>query len=127
MEWYLKVMRENYANFNGRARRKEYWMFALFQFILMIVLMILDSVLGLGFDIGGIPLGYGWLYTLGALAHFIPGLAVVVRRLHDVGKSGWFYLIGLIPLIGVIWLLVLMCTDGDKGDNAYGPDPKAEQ
>ena len=127
MEWYLKVMRENYANFNGRARRKEYWMFALFQFILMIVLMILDSVLGLGFDIGGIPLGYGWLYTLGALAHFIPGLAVVVRRLHDVGKSGWFYLIGLIPLIGVIWLLVLMCTDGDKGDKAYGPDPKAEQ
>ena len=62
---------------------------------------------------------------LGGLAHFIPGLAVVVRRLHDVGKSGWFYLIALIPLIGIIWLLVLMCTDGDKGDNAYGPDPKA--
>ena len=125
MEWYLKVMRDNYANFTGRARRKEYWMFALFQFIIMIVLMILDNVLGLGFDIGGIPLGYGVLYTIGALAHFIPGLAVVVRRLHDVGKSGWFYLIALIPLIGIIWLLVLMCTDGDKGDNAYGPDPKA--
>jgi len=125
MEWYLKVMRDNYANFTGRARRKEYWMFALFQAIVMIVLMILDNVLGLGFDIGGIPLGYGVLYTIGALAHFIPGLAVVVRRLHDVGKSGWFYLIALIPLIGIIWLLVLMCTDGDKGDNAYGPDPKA--
>ena len=125
MEWYLKVMRDNYANFSGRARRKEYWMFVLFQAIVMIVLMILDNVLGLGFDIGGIPLGYGVLYTIGALAHFIPGLAVVVRRLHDVGKSGWFYLIALIPLIGIIWLLVLMCTDGDKGDNAYGPDPKA--
>ena len=125
MEWYLKVMRDNYANFSGRARRKEYWMFALFQAIIMIVLLILDNVLGLGFDIGGIPLGYGVLYTIGALAHFIPGLAVVVRRLHDVGKSGWFYLIALIPLIGIIWLLVLMCTDGDKGDNAYGPDPKA--
>mgnify|MGYP001467272326 CR=1 FL=1 len=125
MEWYLKVMRDNYANFSGRARRKEYWMFALFQAIVMIVLMILDNVLGLGFDIGGIPLGYGVLYTIGALAHFIPGLAVVVRRLHDVGKSGWFYLIALIPFIGIIWLLVLMCTDGDKGDNAYGPDPKA--
>ena len=125
MEWYLKVMRDNYANFTGRARRKEYWMFALFQAIIMIVLVILDNVLGLGFDIGGIPLGYGVLYTIGALAHFIPGLAVVVRRLHDVGKSGWFYLIALIPFIGIIWLLVLMCTDGDKGDNAYGPDPKA--
>lgn len=125
MEWYLKVMRDNYANFSGRARRKEYWMFALFQAIIMIVLLILDNVLGLGFDIGGIPLGYGVLYTIGALAHFIPGLAVVVRRLHDVGKSGWFYLIALIPFIGIIWLLVLMCTDGDKGDNAYGPDPKA--
>tara|TARA_B100001113_G_scaffold349258_1_gene344376 strand:+ start:213 stop:590 length:378 start_codon:yes stop_codon:yes gene_type:complete len=125
MEWYLKVMRDNYANFTGRARRKEYWMFALFQAIIMIVLVILDNVLGLGFDIGGIPLGYGVLYTIGALAHFIPGLAVNVRRLHDVGKSGWFYLIVLIPLIGIIWLLVLMCTDGDKGDNAYGPDPKA--
>ena len=125
MEWYLKVMRDNYANFTGRARRKEYWMFALFQAIIMIVLVILDNVLGLGFDIGGIPLGYGVLYTIGALAHFIPGLAVNVRRLHDVGKSGWFYLIALIPFIGIIWLLVLMCTDGDKGDNAYGPDPKA--
>ena len=125
MEWYLKVMRENYANFNGRARRKEYWMFVLFQSIIMIVLMILDNVLGLAFDVSGISLGYGWLYMLGALAHFIPGLAVVVRRLHDVGKSGWFYLIAFIPLIGFIWLFVLMCTDGEKTDNKWGADPKA--
>ena len=125
MEWYLKVMRDNYANFSGRARRKEYWMFVLVQTIVMIGLMILDSVLGLDFELQGISLGYGYLYLIGIIVHFIPSLAVVVRRLHDVGKSGWFYFIFLIPLIGVIWLLVLYCTEGQKQDNKWGPDPKA--
>ena len=125
MEWYLKVMRDNYANFNGRARRKEYWMFVLVQTIVMIGLMILDSVLGLDFELQGISLGYGYLYLIGLIVHFIPSLAVLVRRLHDVGKSGWFYFIFLIPLIGVIWLLVLYCTEGQKQDNKWGPDPKA--
>ena len=125
MEWYLKVVRDNYANFNGRARRKEYWMFALFQFLVMIVLMIGDYVLGLDFEMQGISLGYGYLYLIGVIVHFIPSLAVLVRRLHDVGKSGWFYFIGLIPLIGAIWLLILFCTDGQKQDNKWGPDPKA--
>ena len=125
MEWYLKVMRDNYANFSGRARRKEYWMFVLVQTIVMIGLMILDSVLGLDFELQGISLGYGYLYLIGLIVHFIPSLAVVVRRLHDVGKSGWFYFIFLIPLIGVIWLLVLYCTEGQKQDNKWGPDPKA--
>ena len=125
MEWYLKVMRDNYANFSGRARRKEYWMFVLVQTIVMIGLMILDSFLGLDFELQGISLGYGYLYLIGLIVHFIPSLAVVVRRLHDVGKSGWFYFIFLIPLIGVIWLLVLYCTEGQKQDNKWGPDPKA--
>ena len=125
MEWYLKVMRDNYANFNGRARRKEYWMFVLVQTIVMIGLMILDSVLGLDFELQGISLGYGYLYLIGLIVHFIPSLAVLVRRLHDVGKSGWFYFIFLIPLIGVLWLLVLYCTEGQKQDNKWGPDPKA--
>ena len=125
MEWYLKVMRDNYANFSGRARRKEYWMFVLVQTIVMIGLMILDSVLGLDFELQGISLGYGYLYLIGIIVHFIPSLAVLVRRLHDVGKSGWFYFIFLIPLIGVIWLLVLYCTEGQKQDNKWGPDPKA--
>ena len=125
MEWYLKVMRDNYANFSGRARRKEYWMFVLVQTIVMIGLMILDSVLGLDFELQGISLGYGYLYLIGIIVHFIPSLALVVRRLHDVGKSGWFYFIFLIPLIGVIWLLVLYCTEGQKQDNKWGPDPKA--
>ena len=125
MEWYLKVMRDNYANFSGRARRREYWMYVLVQSIIMIGLMILDSVLGLDFELQGISLGYGYLYLIGLIVHFIPSLAVLVRRLHDVGKSGWFYFIFLIPLIGVLWLLVLYCTEGQKQDNKWGPDPKA--
>ena len=126
MKWYLKVMQENYANFDGRARRKEYWMFVLIQMLVMIMAMILDGVLGLGFDLGyGVKLPYGWIYLLAALAHIIPSIAVAVRRMHDVGKSGWFLLIYLIPIIGVIWLLVLACTDGDSSDNEYGPSPKA--
>tara|TARA_Y100000766_G_scaffold244887_1_gene224374 strand:+ start:251 stop:628 length:378 start_codon:yes stop_codon:yes gene_type:complete len=125
MEWYLKVMRDNYANFSGRARRKEYWMFSLFQLLVMIVLMIGDYVLGLDFEMQGISLGYGYLYLIGIIVHFIPSLAVIVRRLHDVGKSGWFYLIALIPLIGAIWLFVLFVTEGQKDGNKWGPDPKA--
>ena len=125
MEWYLKVMRDNYANFSGRARRREYWMYVLVQSIIMIGLMILDSILGLDFELQGISLGYGYLYSIGGIVHFIPSLAVLVRRLHDVGKSGWFYFIGLIPLIGAIWLLILFCTEGQKQDNKWGPDPKA--
>tara|TARA_B100001559_G_scaffold274576_1_gene244678 strand:+ start:156 stop:533 length:378 start_codon:yes stop_codon:yes gene_type:complete len=124
MEWYLKVMRDNYANFSGRARRREYWMYVLVQSIIMIGLMILDSILGLDFELQGISLGYGYLYSIGGIVHFIPSLAVLVRRLHDVGKSGWFYFIGLIPLIGAIWLLILFCTEGQKQDNKWGPDPK---
>jgi uncharacterized membrane protein YhaH (DUF805 family) len=126
MEWYLKVMKENFSNFSGRARRKEFWMWYLFYVIVLIVAMILDGVLGTGFEIGyGVTSPYGWIYLIAALAHVIPGLAVSVRRLHDVGKSGWFMFISLIPIIGGIWLLVLMCTDGDSSENAYGPSPKS--
>jgi uncharacterized membrane protein YhaH (DUF805 family) len=119
MEWYLKVMRQ-YADFNGRARRKEYWMFYLFNIIFVIIAMVLDNVLGIAFE----QIGYGPIYIIYALAVLIPGLAVTVRRLHDVGKSGLMILIGLIPLIGGIWLLVLMCTESDSGSNEYGPNPK---
>jgi uncharacterized membrane protein YhaH (DUF805 family) len=88
MKWYLKVVRDNYANFNGRASRQEYWMFFLFNIIFAFVAGFVDAFLGLGF-----------LYLLYVLAVFIPGLAVAVRRLHDVGKSGWWYLIALVPFI----------------------------
>jgi len=119
MNWYLKVLKQ-YADFSGRARRKEYWMFALFNMIFIIVAMILDNVLGL--TVGELP--YGVLYFLYAFAVLIPGLAVSVRRLHDVGKSGWMILIALIPIIGAIWLLVLTVTDSNSGENQYGLNPK---
>ena len=96
-------------------------MFVLFNVIFSIVAAILDNVLGLAIK----DVGYGPIYILYALAVFIPGLAVSVRRLHDTGKSGWFILLGLIPCVGGIILLVFVVTAGDVGDNEYGPDPKA--
>lgn len=120
MNWYLEVLK-NYAVFSGRARRKEYWMFVLFNVIFSIVATILDNVLGLAIK----DVGYGPIYILYALAVLIPGIAVAVRRLHDTGKSGWFLLLGLIPCVGGIILLVFVVTAGDVGDNEYGPDPKA--
>jgi uncharacterized membrane protein YhaH (DUF805 family) len=113
MEWYLKVFRQ-YADFAGRARRKEYWMFTLVSLIVSIMLTILDTALGTGL--------LGLLY---AVAVFVPGLAVGVRRLHDTGRSAWWLLIALIPLIGAIVLIVFLATDGERRSNAYGPDPKA--
>ena len=120
MNWYLKVMTQNYANFSGRARRKEYWMWYLFYFIMIILATIIDLIIGS--SLFGLP--YGICYLLVGLAHFVPGLAAAVRRLHDVGKSGWFLLIGLIPLLGAIWLLVLFLIEGEQKENEYGANPK---
>jgi len=119
MNWYLKVLKQ-YADFNGRARRKEYWMFFLFNMIFAIIAMVLDNLLGIAMK----GIGYGPLYGLYLLAIIIPSIAVGVRRLHDIGKSGWMMLISLIPLIGGIWLLVLFVTDGNPGENEYGANPK---
>ena len=119
MNYYLKVL-QNYANFNGRARRKEYWMFTLFNTIFAIAASIFDNILGLANDLTG----YGPIYVIYTLAMLIPGLAVAVRRLHDIGKSGWMLFIALIPLIGPIWLLVLLATDSNAGSNEYGENPK---
>jgi uncharacterized membrane protein YhaH (DUF805 family) len=113
MEWYLKVLRQ-YADFAGRARREEYWMFALVNVIILVVLAILDSVLKFGF-----------LAVLYLLAVLLPSWAVSVRRLHDTGRSGWWHLIGIIPLIGGIVLIVFLATDGERQPNSYGPDPRA--
>ncbi|NRD21568.1 DUF805 domain-containing protein [Winogradskyella eckloniae] len=120
MEWYLKVVRDNYANFTGRARRQEYWMFVLFNILFAFATVLVAGALVAMTEIGAFA-GIYFIYILGVI---IPSLAVAVRRLHDIGKSGWFYLVGLIPLIGGIWLIVLFATEGDKGPNAYGPDPK---
>ena len=118
MNWYLAVLK-NYAVFSGRASRREYWMFTLFNLIFAIVAAILDNVLGIAMK----ETGYGPIYLLYALATLIPSLAVSVRRLHDTSKSGWFLFVGLIPCIGGIWLLILMITEGDVGRNTYGADP----
>lgn len=128
MNWYLQVLKK-YADFNGRARRKEFWMFVLFNLIFSIIAIWLDRLLGTEFDFVssgyGTAYSFGWIYTLYILFILIPGLAVSVRRLHDTGKSGWMLLVALIPFVGGIWLIVLYATPGNVGDNAYGPDPKA--
>jgi uncharacterized membrane protein YhaH (DUF805 family) len=111
MNWYIKVLKQ-YADFKGRARRTEYWMFVLFNIIFNIVTSVLDNILGLASIDGNGPINL--IYTLAIL---IPSIAVAVRRMHDLGKSGWFI---LIP----IYNLVLAATNGDAGENKYGPDPK---
>jgi uncharacterized membrane protein YhaH (DUF805 family) len=118
MDWYLGVLKK-YAEFKGRARRREFWMFALFNFIISLVLSIIDRV------IGNPEMGLGILGTLYALAVLLPSLAVGVRRLHDTGRSGWWLLIGLIPCIGLIVLIIFTVEDSQAGDNQYGPNPKA--
>jgi uncharacterized membrane protein YhaH (DUF805 family) len=116
MEWYLMALKK-YAEFNGRSRRKEYWMFLLFNMIIGYALQFVDH-----FITKDQPIGY--LYGIYALAVILPSLAVAIRRLHDVDKSGWYYLLVLLPVIGWIWLIVLFATDGTRGPNQYGPDPK---
>lgn len=129
MEWYLKVMRDNYANFKGRARRKEYWMYTLIFTVLFIALMtIMFSVLSFS-DETGIETGPGVYLTVILVivflfAHFIPSIALTVRRLHDTGKSGWWYLIVFVPYLGNFVIFIFTLIDGDRGDNKYGSNPK---
>ena len=121
-----------YAEFSGRSRRKEFWSYFLFVWIALFVLMYLDTALGLGGSATGYAEGSsvgfnmkgGLLTLVFALAVLIPNIAVSVRRLHDVGKSGWMILIGLIPIIGWFYILFLYVQPGTIGPNAYGPDPK---
>lgn len=125
MKWYLKVVRDNYANFEGRARREEYWMFALFNAIFS-MLFYIPFIAGIVMESEALMMIGGLLLFLYIAALFLPSLAVVVRRLHDQGKSGTWYFIGFVPFIGGIWLLVLMVTEGTHGPNQYGPDPKGD-
>tara|TARA_B100001079_G_scaffold32867_1_gene24757 strand:+ start:167 stop:571 length:405 start_codon:yes stop_codon:yes gene_type:complete len=119
MEWYIKVI-NSYSDFNGRARRKEYWMFTLWNIIFALLASLLDYSFGIVYPL----VGYGPLYIAYALFVLVPGIAVTVRRLHDIGKSGWMYLVAFIPIAGWIWLLILFVTEGNEGNNAYGEDPK---
>jgi uncharacterized membrane protein YhaH (DUF805 family) len=138
MSWYLAVMK-NYAGFRGRARRREYWMFVLVNAIIGIALVVIGRLtmmpdgptFGIGMSRNGLGVfGIGLfsspvLFQVYALATLLPFLAVEVRRLHDTGRSGWWWLFGLVPVLGWIVLVVFCATDGAAGDNKYGPDPKA--
>ena len=119
MEWFLKAL-NNYAVFQGRAQRSEYWFFALFYVLISILAAILDGILGTFNAETGIG-AFGLLVTLALL---IPSISVGVRRLHDIGRSGWWLLIGLIPLIGWIILIVFATLDSEPAVNQYGPNPK---
>lgn len=114
MNWYLEVLKK-YAVFQGRARRSEYWFFALFNFIAIIILSVIDGLLGMAL-----------LSSVYMLATLVPNIAVAVRRFHDTGRSGWWVLIALVPFVGSIIMLVMMCFEGESGTNAYGPNPKGE-
>lgn len=121
MNWYLEALRK-YATFEGRARRKEYWFFILFNVLAVVVLGIIDVVLGTSSKEAGLGLLSG-IYLLAVL---LPALAVTVRRLHDTDRSGWWILIEFIPLIGGLVLLVFTLLDGTPGSNRFGPSPKGE-
>ena len=108
MNWFKKVVFENYANFDGRARRSEYWYFILFNTIFALITATV------------IP----ELYLVYVIAIILPSLAVAVRRLHDIGKSGLWLFISFVPIIGGVWLLVLLATEGDSEYNEFGSDPK---
>ena len=114
MNGYLATLKK-YADFNGRARRTEYWLFVLFSMVIAMVLGVVDYVLGTPGIIG----------LIFALAILIPSIAVGVRRLHDSDRSGWWLLIAFIPIIGTIALLIFLLLDGTPGDNRFGSNPKA--
>jgi uncharacterized membrane protein YhaH (DUF805 family) len=105
MNWYLLVLKK-YADFNGRARRKEYWYFTLFSILISFGLIVIET-----------QMEVKYIDTFYSLAVLVPSFAVAIRRMHDVGKSGWYV---LIP----IYNLILACTEGTEGTNEYGPDPK---
>jgi uncharacterized membrane protein YhaH (DUF805 family) len=135
MEWMILPLKR-YADFSGRSRRKEYWMYSLgIAIVYVLFFVVLFGVMGLGADSTTGELGVagsmfagtaGIAFLVFILAIFIPSLAVQVRRFHDQDKSGWFVLLNLIPYVGGIVVLVMMCLEGTKGPNRFGPDPKEE-
>lgn len=115
MNYYIEVLKK-YATFDGRARRKEYWMFVLFSFLIEVILYSLSALWGIFTILLGIYI----------LATFLPSLAVCMRRLHDIDKSGFWILLGLIPFGGIV-LLVFYCLDGTPEENRFGPNPKEQE
>lgn len=126
MKYFILAIKKAF-DFRSRSTRPEYWYFFLFNIIFFIAAMIIDRVLGTTFKMdvgyGEQDLGYGYVYVLFAVAMMIPGLSAGVRRLHDIGKSGWMMLVSLIPVAGTIWLIVLLAKDSQPGENKWGPNP----
>ncbi len=114
MNWFIEVVTKKYADFNGRARRQEYWMFVLFYILIYVALFVIESIVG----------SFGILVLVFSLGLLVPSIAVTIRRLHDTERSGWWILIAFVPVVGGIVLLVFMCLDGTGGPNRFGPDPK---
>ena len=125
IDWFKKVVLENYVNFEGRARRSEYWYYTLAQILLIISVLILGSIFIGAFELEMLTPIFGGLYVLLTFGLLLPSLGVAVRRLHDTGRSGWFILLGLIPFGGLI-LLVFYIQDSDLSHNKWGPNPKQE-
>ena len=120
MKWFIKCIKQ-YADFKGRARRKEYWMFTLFYLLFLLPLAVLVGIeIGLEIEV---PI-FTILFVLFIFALIVPTYAVTARRLHDTGRSGWWILINFIPYIGGIWLFVLTCLDSKPGTNKWGDNPK---
>jgi uncharacterized membrane protein YhaH (DUF805 family) len=126
MHWLIDPIRFHYADFNGRASRREYWMFLLMYMVVFVPVIVLIGFMsavmsanaGEGFALIGIALVFVLLMSV-----IVPSIAIQVRRLHDIGKSGWWYLLSFVPYIGGIILLILSAQPSQVGTNAYGPNP----
>lgn len=125
MDWFITALRQ-YAVFRGRARRREYWFFMAFYVGISAFLSVLDAIAGHAGARGHGGAGMGPLSTLFALGMLLPALGVAVRRLHDTGRSGWWLLLGAVPLLGTLVLLVFAVSRGTPGPNAYGPPPPSQ-
>lgn len=127
MEWYIRAFKKA-TQFSGRAHRREYWMFFLWNAVFGLAASIVDRAAGLEFDtgiaIGGEPVTVGVVWIVYSLVVLVPSLAIVSRRLHDVNRSGWWQLIGLIPIVGLVVVIVWLATQGMNGPNQFGPDPR---
>ena len=120
MNYYIDCITKKYVCFSGRARRKEYWMFTLFNFIAALIVGFIGGFLSSATEVSA----FAFLGTIYNLAVLLPSLGVLFRRLHDIGKSGWWWLIGIVPFVGWIVIIVFCCLDSQPGENQYGSNPK---
>ena len=118
MNYFFDAIRNHYIDFKGRSTRRQFWMFVLFYVVFAMGALLVERSLGLGYGAGPGP-----LYSIFTLGVFLPSVGIAVRRLHDTGKSGWFVLLFLIPIIGNLVVLILCALRGEEGDNQWGPDP----